>query len=208
MELQYYGANCIRITTRKTSIVIDDNLGSLGLKSVTKPGDIVIRTSGDMPKHKDVRFSAESPGEYEIAGVIIHGIGARAHMDEEGKTGAVVYTIEAEDVRIAVVGHIFPDLSDEQVEQIGHVDVAIIPVGGNGYILDGTGALQVIKKLEPRLVIPTHYADKAIKYEVPQAELVDALKSLTMEPQDTVVKLKLKQSELSEGTHLIVLERQ
>jgi hypothetical protein len=42
MELQFYGANCIRLTTKKASIVIDDNLVDLGLKSVTKPGDIAM----------------------------------------------------------------------------------------------------------------------------------------------------------------------
>lgn len=198
----------MRITTKKTSIVVDDNLGEVGLKSVTKPNDISIKTSKLIPQHKDVRFTAESPGEYEILGVIIHGIGVRAHMDEEGMSTAVIYTIEAEDVRVAIVGHAFPGLNEDQLEQIGHVDVAIIPVGGNGYTLDGVGALQVIKKLEPKLVIPTHFADKAVKYEVPQAELVDALKGLAMEPTETVPKLKLKYSELIDATQLIVLERQ
>ena len=208
MELQYYGANCVRITTKKASIVIDDNLDEIGLKSITKPSDISLRTSKAIPAHKITHFSAESPGEYEISGAIIHGIGARGHMDDENNNSSVVYTVEAEDVRIAIVGHIFPNLSEEQLEQIGHVDVAIVPVGGNGYTLDGVGALQIIKKLEPKLIIPTHYADKAIKYEVPQAELTDALKGLAMEPSETVAKLKLKLSELTDTTRLIILERQ
>lgn len=208
MELQYCGANCVRITTKKASIVIDDNLAELGLKSVTKPSDISLRTSRTLPEHKEARFSAEVPGEYEISGAIIHGVMARAHMDEEGKSTATIYTIEAEDIRVAVVGHIFPNLTEDQLEQIGHVDVAIVPVGGNGYTMDGVGALQVIKKLEPKLVIPTHYADKQIKYEVPQAELSEGLKGLAMEPSETVPKLKIKLSELTDTTYLIVLERQ
>ena len=208
MELQYYGANCVRITTKKASIVVDDNLAGLGLKPVTKPTDISLHTSKTIPKVKDARFSAESPGEYEISGIIVHGVGGRGYLDEEGRSTAVIYTVEAEGIRLAIVGHIFPELSEDQLEQIGHVDVAIIPVGGNGYTLDGLGALQVIRKLEPRLVIPTHYADKAIKYEVPQAELTDALKGLAMEPSETVAKLKLKPAELTDTTHLVVLERQ
>lgn len=208
MELQYYGANCIRITTRKTTIVIDDNMAKLGQKPVTKPGDISIRTSIDVPQYTEAKFNAESPGEYEVSGVIIHGVGVRAHTDEEGKNSSVVYTVEAEDVRLAIIGHIFPDLSEDQLEQIGHVDVAIVPVGGNGYTLDGVGALKVIKKLEPKIVIPTYYADKAIKYEVPQAELADALKGLAMEPTETVAKLKLKPTDSTGTTHLVVLERQ
>jgi len=189
-------------------MVIDDNLDKLGLKSITKPTDISLHTSKNLSRDKIARFGAESPGEYEVAGVIVHGVAARAHIDEEGNNAAIVYTIEAEDLRVAIVGHIFPDLSDDQVEQIGHVDVVIVPVGGNGYTLDGVGALQIIKKLEPKLIIPTHYADKSIKYEVPQAELADALKGLAMEPTETVAKLKLKSSELTDATQLVVVERQ
>ena len=208
MELQYYGANCVRIVTKKASIVIDDNLSELGLKSITKPSDISLRTSRTLPEHKAAKFSAEMPGEYEISGVIIHGVMARAHMDEEGKSTATIYTIEAEDIRVAVVGHIFPNLSEDQLEQIGHVDVVIVPVGGNGFTMDGVGALQIIKKLEPKMVIPTHYADKQIKYEVPQADLSDGLKGLAMEPSETVAKLRIKPSELTDTTYLVVLERQ
>jgi len=208
MEIQYYGANCVRLTTKKASITVDDNLGDLGLKSITKPGDINLRTTKELPAQKDTKFTAESPGEYEIAGTIIHGIGARAHMDEEGKQSAVIYTVSADDVKVAIIGHIFPELSEDQLEQIGLIDVAIVPVGGNGYTLDGVGALKVIKQLEPKIIIPTHYADKQVKYEVPQQELQDALKGLAMESHEVVAKLKIKPTELTDTTQLIVLERQ
>lgn len=208
MDIQYYGANCVRLTTKKASIVIDDNLASVGLKTITKPDDISLRTQLDLPAHKGVRFSAETPGEYEIAGTIIHGIGARAHMDDEDKSSSTVYTIEADGIKVAVIGHILPELSEDQLEQIGMIDIAIVPVGGNGYTLDGVGALKVIKQLEPKLIIPTHYADKQIKYEVPQQDLADALKGLAMESSETVAKLKVKSTELADTTHLIVLERQ
>jgi L-ascorbate metabolism protein UlaG (beta-lactamase superfamily) len=208
VEIQYYGANCVKLTTKKVSIVIDDNLNNVGLKSITKPADISLRTTTEFPPHKNAKFSAELPGEYEIGGAIIHGIGARAHMDEEGKSRAVIYTILADDIKVAVIGHIYPELSEDQLEQIGIIDVAIVPVGGNGYTLDGVGALKVIKQLEPKLIIPTHYGDKQIKYEVPQQELSEALKGLAMEPHDTVAKLKVKPTELTDTSRLIILERQ
>src|SRR5205823_14803322 len=129
----------------------------------------------------ETAFKAEMPGEYEVAGVVIHGIAARSHMDEEGKQSAVIYTIEADDTKLAIIGHIYPELSEAQLEQIGLVDLAVVPVGGNGYTLDGVGALKVIKQIEPKVVIPTHYNDPAIHYEVPQAELSAAVKNLGME---------------------------
>ena len=207
MELQYFGANCIKITTKKASIIVDDNLIKLGLKSVTKPTDISLRTSQNTPEVQSSAFAADTPGEYEVSGVIIHGVAARAHMDEEGKKTSVIYTIDAEDTKVVIIGHIYPELSEEQLEAIGTVDVTIVPVGDSGYTLDGLGALKVIKQIEPKIVIPTHYSDKAIKYEVPQAELADALKNLAMEPSETVAKYKIKPGELSDTTRLIVLER-
>jgi L-ascorbate metabolism protein UlaG (beta-lactamase superfamily) len=208
MELQYFGANCLRLSAKKAQIVIDDNLAMLGLKSITKPSDISLRTSREFPEHADTAFRAELPGEYEVSGVVIHGIAARSHMGEEGKSSAVIYTIQADDTKVLVLGHIYPELSEDQLEQIGLVDIAVVPVGGNGYTLDGVGALKVIKQIEPKVVIPTHYADPKVKYEVPQTPLADAIKGLGMEVAETVGKYKIKPSELSDSTRLIVLERQ
>jgi len=119
-----------------------------------------------------------------------------------------MYRVEADDIRVGVVGHIFPELSDAQLEALGTIDVLIIPVGNSGYTMDAVGALNLIKKIEPKLVIPTHYDDKAIKYPVPQVSLEEALKGLAMEPKETVPKLKVKPAELAENTELVVLERQ
>jgi L-ascorbate metabolism protein UlaG (beta-lactamase superfamily) len=207
VELTYYGANCVRLAAKKAQIVIDDNLKALGLKDVTKATDISLRTSQSYPEH-EAAFRAEMPGEYEVSGVVIRGIAARAHMDEEGKHSATIYTIQADDTKVLVLGHIFPELTEDQLEAIGLVDVAIVPVGGLGYTLDGIGALNVIKQIEPKVVIPTHYSDKAIRYEVPQADLADAVKGLGMEVSETLGKYKIKPSELSDSTKLIVLERQ
>lgn len=207
MEFQYYGANCVRITTKNASIVVDDNLAKLGLKSITKADDISLATHADVPKHA-ARFSADMPGEYEIGDVSIHGVAARALKDAPDKRSATIYTLSASELKIAVIGHIFPELTEDQLEQIGLADAVIVPVGGHDYTLDGLGALQVIKKIEPKLIIPTHYADKAIKYPVPQAELAEALKGLAMEAGEMVDKYRLKVGELPDTAQLVILTRQ
>jgi predicted aconitase len=208
VELTFYGANCVRLGAKKAQFVVDDNLAKLGLKTVTKPTDISLRTSKMFPEHSDSAFRAEMPGEYEIAGVVINGIAARSHMDEENQKTAVIYTVEADDTKAVILGHIYPELTEEQLEQIGMVDIAIVPVGGNGYTLDGVGALKVIKQIEPKVVIPTHYNDRAIRFEVPQAELADAIKNMGMEITETLSKYKIKPADLSDTSKLVVLERQ
>ena len=208
MEVQYYGANCVRITTKKASIIVDDNLADLGLKSVTKDSDIALYTSPNVKQVQNSKFTIDAPGEYEVSNTSFKGVAARGHMEEEGKQGATIFRIISDDIRIVFVGHIYPELTDEQLEAIGTVDVLVIPVGGSGYTLDPVGALKVIKKIEPKLIIPTHYADKAVKYEVPQQTLEEAMKVLAIEAKPAEPKLKLKATELSEQVQVAILERQ
>lgn len=210
MELQFYGANCIRITTKNSAISVDDNLKELGLKPALKADDVALFTQELLSKNSDTtkaKLVIDQPGEYEVANISIQGIAARSHMDEEGQKSATIYKITIDDTKIVALGHIYPELTDKQLENIGMVDVLLVPVGGNGYTLDGVGALKMIKKIEPKLVVPTHYYDKEINYEVPQQELQSALQQLSMEPADTVEKLKLKGLELSDATKLIVIKR-
>lgn len=207
MELQFYGANCIKIAYKKNNIVIDDNLTSFGLKPVATSKDIVLST-GVIEVPKEARFTVSQPGEYEVSEISIEGIPARSHMDEADKHSTTMYRITAGDFRIGVTGHIHPDLSDTQLEALGTVDILFVPVGGHGYTLDGLGAHKVIKGVEPKIAIPTHYADAKFNFEVPQTELDEALKVVAMEPADRLDVLKTKNFELSEGTKLIVLNRQ
>lgn len=207
MELQFHGANCITINTKQARVTIDDNLAKLGAKTVTRAGDIAILTQEHDAPSQEVRLLIDGPGEYEVADVSIKGMAARAHTDEAGSQTATIYKLVIDDVRIVAVGHIYPELSESELEAIGTTDVLLVPVGGNGYTLDGVGALQVIKKIEPKLIIPTHYADKNLKYPVPQQSLEDGLKALAMEPKETAAKLKLKPADITDMTQLIILEK-
>jgi L-ascorbate metabolism protein UlaG (beta-lactamase superfamily) len=206
MDIQFFGANCVRIAGKKAAVVVDDTLSSMGLKSVIKQDDIAVFTQ---PNSQDLsaKLVVDCPGEFEASGVSVHGVAARAHMDEAGELKATMYKIDVDDVRVVVVGHIHPDITGDELEELGTVDVLLIPVGGGGYTLDPVGALKVIKAIEPKIVIPTHYADSNLNYEVPQIELAEALKSLAMEPAETTAKLKLKAADLPEVTQLVVVER-
>ncbi len=208
MEIEYYGANCVRLSTKKATITIDDNLAALGLKTVTKNGDIVLFTGTPSDLKTEPKIVISQPGEYEVSGMSIQGVAARAHMDEAGQQTATMFKIIGDDVRVAILGHVYPELNDNQLEALGTIDVLVVPVGGNGYTLDGIGALTLIKKIEPKIIIPTHYADNSVNYEVPQQPLEEALKGLAMEPGEPQPKLKLKGGEFSETTQLVILERQ
>ena len=209
MDIQFHGANCVTISTKQARVVVDDELVSLGSRSVTKAGDVAVFTGAHGIDQKDARIVIDQPGEYEAAGVAIEGIAARSHIDETGQQNATIYKISVEDIHVLIVGHIYPELTDEQLEMIGTVDLIIVPVGGSGYTLDGIGALEIIKKVKPKLVVPTHYADTSLAFPVPQQTLQQALKELGMDPQETTQKLRLKAGSFDETTimQLVILER-
>jgi len=207
MDIQFYGANCISIGTKHARLIVDDNLADLGAKPVTKEGDVVLFSTAHQESSLPAKLVINQPGEYEVSGVFVYGIAARAHMDEDKAKTATMYKIVGEDLSILVTGHIYPELSDAQLEAIGMVDVMIVPVGGNGYTLDAIGALKLIKKIEPKIIIPTHYDDEKLTFPVPQQSLADAVKTLAMEPKEPIAKLRLKPADVLDNMQLIVLER-
>ncbi len=206
MEFQFHGANCLSVATKHSTLVIDDNLATLGLKPITKADNIALFTQ--LPEvQPEARLVITDPGEYEVSEISVFGIAARAHMDEADQQTATIYKIQYEDLKVAVVGHIHPDLTEDHLEEIGTVDILIVPVGGNGYTLDAIGAMQIVKKIEPKIVIPTHYEDTKVNYPVPQQPLGEALKVFGVEAPDTLAKFKPKPADFGENLRVVVLER-
>jgi L-ascorbate metabolism protein UlaG (beta-lactamase superfamily) len=191
-------------------LVFDDNLANLGAKSITRTGDVALVSSPDLKVEfaGDPKIKITTPGEYEISDVSVVGIAARGHMDEDGKRSAVMYKVTIGDISALMTGHVYPEFSEDQLEKIGEVDVMLVPVGGSGFTLDSVGALKLIRDVEPKLVVPTQYADNKLKFEMPAQTLDEAIKGLAMEPKERVAKLKLKTHELVDTTQLIVLEKQ
>jgi L-ascorbate metabolism protein UlaG (beta-lactamase superfamily) len=207
MDVQFYGANCLVITAKHARVVIDDNLAELGAKSVAKESDIALFTTAHGLPAQPAKIVIDQPGEFEVASVSIYGIAARAHMDEEKQRSATMYKLVIEDMSVLITGHVYPELSDAQLESIGMIDVMFVPVGGNGYTLDSIGALKLIKKIEPKVIVPTHYSDDKLNFPMPQQTLEQALTGLAMEPKETLAKLRVKSAELTDASQLYVLER-
>ncbi len=207
MELEYFGGNCVRISTKHGNFITDDNLTELGLKSIAKPGDVKLFTT-PQPEEKWDGHIFDAPGEYEVSNVSIQGTAAQGFSDEANTYNNVIYRLVIDDTRIAVVGSVNSDLTDDELEAIGTVDILCIPIGGGGITPDGINALKIIKKIEPKLVVPTYYAEKGVTYEAGLLDLDASLKELSMEPVETVDKLKLKGRDFTDTTQLIVIKRQ
>ena len=209
MQIDFFGANCLRIKTSAISLVFDDNLASLGGKSVTTDKDVSCLTNDqliDQPSVAKLVFSM--PGAYEVGGIRLTGVAASSHMDEPEKPpAATIYRGIIDETRLTflVVGHIAPQLSDAQLELIGHIDVLIIPVGGHGYTLDATAATEIVKKTDPRLVIPTHYQQSGLKFPVPQATVDDFIKASGLISNQVEGPLRVKRSDFSDQPTITVI---
>jgi L-ascorbate metabolism protein UlaG (beta-lactamase superfamily) len=169
-EIEYKGANAVVINTKKVKIVIDPKLSLVGLKDLSAKESVEVATEARFACYdKDATITIDGPGEYGIADFDIIGFAAQRHIDDEKQIfGSTVYRMEIGDARIGVIGNIDSKLSDDQLECLGVIDILIIPVGGNGYTLDFVDAAKLVHIIEPKIVIPVHYQDETIKYEVIQ----------------------------------------
>lgn len=194
-EIEYKGANGIIVSSKKASIFIDPKLSIVGLKDLNVKDSIELATEARFALNSEnARLVVEGPGEYGIADFDIRGVAAQRHLDTENDPkSSTIYRIECGDIRLAVVGNVYEKLSEAQLEEIGIIDVLVVPVGGSGYTLDATGAATLTRRIDPKIVIPVHYADPAITYEVPQSDAEVFTAELGM-PVEEVSKLKLKGS--------------
>lgn len=190
-DIEYKGGNTVVIATKKSKLITDPKVSVVGLKDI-EPKDMIALATEPRFQVESIAstLQIEGPGEYEVGDFSIRGIPAQRHLDETG-FGSTMYRVEVGDVRIAIIGNIDPKLTDEQLENIGVVDIVIVPVGGGGYTLDGTSAAHLVRQIDAKVVIPVHYADSGLKYEVPQDDFEVFHKELGGEVE-SVDKLKVK----------------
>lgn len=112
--------------------------------------------------NSDQPFVIDGPGEYEIKGVFIQGMNTvgPAGEDDPGQSKInTAYTIDLEGIRTAYLGALASeDLAPEVVEELGFIDIAVVPVGGHG-TLEAKKAAKLITTLAPKMVIPILYQE-------------------------------------------------
>ncbi len=192
-DIEYKGGNGVVISTKKLNAVIDPKLSLVGLKDLSVKDALEIGTEARfVTGSKDVQLAIEGPGDYELGPFSIKGVAATRHLDTEADEKiSTIYRIEVGEVRIALIGNIAPKLDEDQLEALGVVDILILPVGGGGYTLDATSAASLVRQIDAKVIIPVHYADSALAYEVPQDTLETFVKELGA-PVETTTKYKIK----------------
>ncbi|MBI2849723.1 MAG: MBL fold metallo-hydrolase [Chloroflexi bacterium] len=199
MEITWLGHSCFRIKGSRTTVITDPYSPNSGY-SLGKQTARVITVSHPHPEHSHLagiggEFRAvQGPGEYEIGGVMIIGM-ATFHDGEKGKARGknTVYVIEIDELSVCHLGDLGHALTAEQAEELGNIDILLVPVGGVSTI-DASGAAEVVRQLEPKIVIPMHYKTPVLKREL---EPVDkfltemGVKEISAQPKLSVNKALL-----------------
>jgi len=208
MELTWLGHSCFRLRGKEATLLTDPPSPATGYSLARSTTADIVTISHDHAGHNYVKGVAgeprvvAGPGEYEIEQVLITGV-RTYHDRERGKLLGrnTAYLITMDDVHICHLGDLGDKLDERAIEELSGADVLLVPVGG-GNALDAAQAAEVVAQLEPRLIVPMHYATPQYKttsvpldpvdrflHEMgvtapePQAKLVITPSSLPGEPQ-------------------------
>jgi L-ascorbate metabolism protein UlaG (beta-lactamase superfamily) len=189
LDVTWLGHGCFRLRGRNAILVTDPYPPSLGPKLPRLDADIVT-ISHEHPNHsnrravKDDAFIIDGPGEYEVQGVTVLGLPSFHDASGGAEHGPnTIYVIEIDDVTVCHLGDLGHSLVDADLEAIGTLDILMVPVGGKN-CLNAVQAAEVVRQLEPRLIVPMHYALPAIKTELePLERFLKEMGVASAEPQ-------------------------
>lgn len=209
MEITWLGHSCFRLKGTQSTVITDPYPPDLGY-SPLKQAARIVTVSHQHAGHSCIEGISgdpkviRGPGEYEIAGTLIIGL-STFHDRESGhlKGKNTIYVITLDEISICHLGDLGHVLTSEHVEEIGNVDVLLIPVGGISTI-NATAAAEVVRQLEPKIVIPMHYKTPVIAREL---EPVDRfLKEMSVKDTTTRPKLVVTKNNLPLTVQVTLLD--
>ena len=211
MDINWLGQACFKVKGKQASVVLDPYSAEIGFKLPKMEADIVT-ISHDHYDHNassevgDNPFVITGPGEYEIKGVNVVGVPS-FHDNKKGQERGknILYSVRIDGVNIAHMGDLGQDeLSAEQIDSLGNVDILMIPVG-SVYTIDASTATKIVASLEPLIVLPMHYQDKDSKVDL---EPVDKfLKEMGKEATEPMKKLTISKERLPTEPQIVLLEK-
>lgn len=212
MEITWYGLSCFRLTERSKSSIVTDPYDHeiVGYEPLKLKADIVT-VSHEAPGHNNVsvvkgkKHVLEGPGEFEIGEVFITGV----QTNDQKKRGAarlrnILFAFDYDGVTVAHLGDLRRIPTQTEIEALGDVHVALVPVGGGGG-LTAARAVEVISLLEPGIVIPMNYSTPGTKLKL--SPLTRFLQEMGTGKAETQPSLKITRGSGLTETRVVVLER-
>jgi len=200
MIIELLGLSGVRIQSNNSVILLSPPSEKSELKTSRFKADCVVLGNPEDKINVDPKeeklFIVDSPGEFEVSGIFIY---CRSNP-EKGKPVSLMSLVNVEGISIAHLASLGNDLTDKQLALFEGADVLIIPIGGKN-VLDAKRAKEIIEKIEPRIVIPMHFAQKGIKTAYDSTEKFFKEIGSTPETQD---KVKIIKKELPQETMEVI----
>jgi L-ascorbate metabolism protein UlaG (beta-lactamase superfamily) len=208
MEITWYGRACFRLKGREATVITDPCPPSTGFVAGKHDVDLVTLSHADAD-HTYTRsitagLTLTRPGEYEFHDLLVNGI--RTYHDAVGgqeRGENVVFSFEVDGVHIAHLGDLGHLLSEEQLTELGPIDVLLVPAGGV-YTVTPAEAAEVVAQLSPKIVIPMHYAVDGGSTDLQGPEKF--LQEMAVEEPIRQPKAVVTASSLPEETQVILLD--
>lgn len=216
MTITYHGHSCFKIKGARGTVVTDPYSAYIGFGMPTLSGDMVTvsHNHDDHNAYAEIKGTARTakpflinkPGEYEVGGISVFGI-KTFHDGVQGTERGTntVYKIFMDNLTVCHLGDLGHELTPDQIEDLGEIDVLLCPVGGH-FTVNSEQAVKLIHSIEPSIVIPMHY--RTDKHNSDVFADVQPLESFLKEygaettPQK---KLDITKQNLPEETELVLL---
>lgn len=215
MQIQYYGHSCFKLTVKPAGRATEDIViffdpfdKETGPRPPQGQADIVF-VSHNHHDHNNVEalkgnpIVINTPGEYSVKGINIIGVDAFHDSKDGSERGhSTIFIIETEDIKICHLGDLGTDLNAKQLEEIDGANILLIPVGGF-YTIDGKKAAEIVRKIEPSIVIPMHYKMNSTIMKIDDEKIFcDDMGNC---PKEKILKLNIKKKELEEKNMEVIL---
>ncbi len=215
MKVKWLGHAAFLVTSDEGKKVLIDPYepgsfdGNIGYRRIAEEADWVAVTHD----HSDHNWTSglpgtpeivKGPGERVVKGLSFKGIPTYHDETEGSQRGEnTAFVFEVDGVRVCHLGDLGHTLSDEQVSEIGPVDVLMIPVGGL-YTVDASAASRVVEQLRPKVVVPMHYKTESCGF--PIAKVDSFLEGKERVKRMGASEVEIRKEQLPSETEIIVLQ--
>jgi L-ascorbate metabolism protein UlaG (beta-lactamase superfamily) len=205
MIITYYGNLCTKAQIGDVSVSFNPPLRNDG-KTPRFSSNIALfstKEKGQNFSHSDPNkdlFIIDGPGEYEVGGIFIKGVGVSQEIGGKKRMNTV-YSVLFDDINLCHLGAISSaDIKPEALEMLGSVDILFVPITG-GELATPAIASKLATSFEPRLVIPLHGHEKGVD----AAALKVFLKEEGAEGSVPLDKLTIKKKELEAREEAVIV---
>ncbi|MFO8102263.1 MAG: MBL fold metallo-hydrolase [Dehalococcoidia bacterium] len=211
MKIQWLGHASFLITGDEGTRIITDPYGAydgLNYEPIGESADVVLishqhgdHCGGKVGGNPEV---VDKPQKVTVKGIEFKGIAS--HHDQSGGTERgdnIIFCFTLDGIKICHLGDLGHLLSDEQVEEIGKVDIIMIPVGGF-FTINASEATRVCEQINPRVIIPMHVSND--KCAFPIARVDDFLQSKSNVERAGSSEKQFTKDDLPQEPKVVVLE--